>query len=103
MESNDDHKVVQEYILGGAELLTGPELDKAHSREHVLSVVLPADGDRPKEEIVFAASDSIEFQQWRDNISAVLYPERPLSGLGRRASLHGKPCYNTSSVFIVWL
>ena len=90
MESNDDRKVVQEYILGGAELLTGPGLNRAHGREHVLSVVLPADGDRPKEEIVFAACDSLEFQQWRDNISAVLHPERPSGGLGRRATLHSK-------------
>ena len=91
MESNDDSKVVQEYILGGAELRTGPGVDKAHSREHVLSLVLPADGDRPKEEILFATSDNAEFQRWRDSISAVLHPaQRSSSGLVRRATLSGE-------------
>ena len=90
MESNDNLKVVQEYILGGAELLSGAGLNRVHEKEYVLTLVLPADGDHPKEEVVFAAYDSFEYQHWRDCITAVLHPEKPASALGgRRATVHG--------------
>ena len=90
MDSTDHKKVVGDYIIAGSELLAGPEVNAQHDKELTIVIILPADGDRPKQEIVVAAYDSHEYNKWREALSAVIYPDRSSSRGTRRTTVHGE-------------
>ena len=90
MDSSDHKKVTGDYIIAGSELLTGPEVNTQHDKDLTIVIVLPADGDRPKEEVVVAAYDSHEYNKWREALSSVIYPDRSSSRGTRRTTVHGE-------------
>ena len=90
MDATDAKKVMSEYIIAGSELLLGSEVNTKHEKEFTIVLVLPADRDKPKEEVVVAAYDSHEFCKWNDALSSIVYPNR-LSRRGpRRTTVHGE-------------